>query len=666
MESRSVEASEIIVDSSFGNLQEDSAAIKISKQKLIDLLKKHGIHETNLVENPNVKKEDVIYTLRQAKVKVPEGFFKDLAAELGFPYLKKKEIKKLCRKSDGCQFLTILPYRVIANYMIIPLQINDTTAKIVLENPLNLKAMMVLRCLLGERKVTWIVASSESISMAIERVYQKIHTQKALLDLYYRNPDESAHKVLFPNQKILAVGTLLAVITAILINSALIFAFLFAAVNVAYFIINPVKIYISLRGFKESENVTRISQREIREAEDGELPIYTILVPVYRESKVLPQVMRNIYELDYPKNRLDVKILMEEKDEETLNEARILGLFGKPQTQVEGIPPHEYREFLKIFEPVVVPKADITTKPRACNYGLLRAKGKYCVIYDAEDKPDQDQLKKAAVAFAKAPQKTACLQSKLNFYNAKENLLTRWFSIEYSYWYDYYLSGLDKTDTPIPLGGTSNHFKIDQLRDLGGWDPYNVTEDADLGVRISRRALTTQMLDSYTCEEATVKVQNWIRQRSRWYKGHVQTYLVHMRHPRKLLQDLGWRKFFLFQLTFGGAIFMPIINPFLWLIAALSIFAPWTLSALGALEFLPIQFICLFNLIVGNTVYLLLYTVTCVQKKKYSLVPYALAMPLYWVLISAAAWRGLIQLITRPFYWEKTMHGFAKNVEMKV
>ncbi|MBT0159152.1 glycosyltransferase [Candidatus Bathyarchaeota archaeon A05DMB-2] len=666
MESRSVEAAEITVDADFGNLQEHSEAINISKQKLIDLLKKHGIHETSLVENPHVKKEDVIYTLRKAKVKVPEGFFKDIATELGLSFLKKTEIKKLCRKNDGCQFLTILPYRVIADYRIIPLQITDTTAKIALENPLNFRAMLVLRLLLGERKVTWIVASSESISMAIERVYQKIHTQKALLDLYYRNPDESAHQVLFPNQKILAVGTLLAAITAVIINSALTFAFLFAAVNVAYFIVNPIKIYISLRGFKESENVIRVSQQEITEAEDSELPTYTILVPVYRESKVLPQVMRNIYHMDYPKNKLDVKILMEEKDEETRNEARILGLFGKPQTQVEGIPTQEYREFLKIFEPVVIPKADITTKPRACNYGLLRAIGKYCVIYDAEDKPDQDQLKKAAVAFANAPPKTACLQSKLNFYNAKENLLTRWFSIEYSYWYDYYLSGLDKTDTPIPLGGTSNHFKIDQLRELGGWDPYNVTEDADLGVRISRRALTTKMLDSYTYEEATVTVQNWIRQRSRWYKGHVQTYLVHMRYPRKLLQDLGWKKFFLFQLTFGGAIFMPIINPFLWFIAALSIFTPWTLSALGVLEFLPIQFICLFNLFVGNTVYLLLYAITCLQKKKYGSIPYALTMPLYWVLISAAAWKGLLQLITRPFHWEKTMHGLTKNVEMKV
>ena len=113
---------------------------------------------------------------------------------------------------------------------------------------------------------------------------------------------------------------------------------------------------------------------------------------------------------------------LKEKDEETLNEARKLGLFGDPKTEVDGIPAEEYRGFLEIFEPAVIPKADITTKPRACNYGLLRAKGKYCVIYDADDNPDKDQLKKAAIAFSRSRQEIACLQSKLNFYNAKEKL----------------------------------------------------------------------------------------------------------------------------------------------------------------------------------------------------------------------------------------------------
>lgn len=166
------------------------------------------------------------------------------------------------------------------------------------------------------------------------------------------------------------------------------------------------------------------------------------------------------------------------------------------------------------------------------------------------------------------------------------------------------------------------------------------------------------MLECYTYEEATLSVWSWIKQRSRWYKGHAQTYLVHMRHPVKLLQDLGWKKFLMFQFTFGGSIFMPIINPFLWIISGISLFAPWLFSSL---YLLPIQSICIFNLIVGNSAYLLLYAAACIKTKKYRSLPFALTMPVYWLLISVAALRGLKQLITKPFYWEKTVHGVSKT-----
>ena len=166
-----------------------------------------------------------------------------------------------------------------------------------------------------------------------------------------------------------------------------------------------------------------------------------------------------MYNLNYPKDKLDIKILMEEKDEETINEAKMLGLFGSPQKKVDGISGSEYTEFLKLFDPIIIPSAQITTKPRACNYGLLRAKGEFVVIYDAEDNPDPDQLKKAAIAFLRSNDNLACLQSKLNFYNANENILTKWFSIEYANWFEFYLQGLDYINAPIPLGGTSNHFR---------------------------------------------------------------------------------------------------------------------------------------------------------------------------------------------------------------
>jgi cellulose synthase/poly-beta-1,6-N-acetylglucosamine synthase-like glycosyltransferase len=390
---------------------------------------------------------------------------------------------------------------------------------------------------------------------------------------------------------------------------------------------------------------------------DKELPTYTILIPVFHEAEILAQNLKNMYNLNYPKDKLDIKILMEEKDEETINEAKMLGLFGSPQKKVDGISGSEYTEFLKLFDPIIIPSAQITTKPRACNYGLLRAKGEFVVIYDAEDNPDPDQLKKAAIAFLRSNDNLACLQSKLNFYNANENILTKWFSIEYANWFEFYLQGLDYINAPIPLGGTSNHFRKKSLDELGRWDPYNVTEDADIGIRLARYKMKTEMIDSYTYEEATVNVKSWIRQRSRWYKGHLQTYLVHMRYPRKLLKELGTEQFLKFQLTFGAAIFMPIINPVLWMLTAIGFLMPLAFAGL-----LPnyVQWICLFNFIVGNLSYLLLYVIACVKLKKYRLTPFAILMPAYWALLSIASWRGLIQLIRKPFYWDKTSHGVSK------
>ncbi len=659
MEQRNTETTRIEVNlASVGRKEASTPRLHLDKQQIISLLEKNGVKETKILQNPELRAEDVIPMLRKAKVKIPEAFFQDLAAEVNLPFLSQSEVKRHCRKGHELKFLTVLPYRVMEDYLIIPLDITKTEAELASANPFNRKAMIILQILLGNRKINWHLASSESVGLAVETVYREIHKQNALLDLYYRSPDESAHKVLYQNQKLWIIGAILAVVIAGILNLVVTLAFLFAAINVAYFIINPMKIYISARGFQRSDKTTFISQDQIDNVKNEDLPVYTVLVPVFHEAQVLPHVMRNLYQLDYPKEKLDVKILMEEKDEETLQEARRLGLFGdQPKEMVEGIPAEECREFLEVFDPVVVPRADITTKPRACNYGLLRAKGKLCVIYDAEDNPDKDQLKKAAIAFAAAKDDLACLQSKLNFYNANENVLSRWFSIEYSYWYDFYLEGLDRVDAPIPLGGTSNHFKVDQLRELGGWDPYNVTEDADLGVRISRRKLKTAMLECYTYEEATLKVWSWIKQRSRWYKGHAQTYLVHMRHPKKLLQDVGWRKFLLFQFTFGGSIFMPIINPILWGITAVSLFAPWLF---GSLFLLPIQSICIFNLLVGNSAYLILYVAACVKKKNFRALPFAVTMPAYWTLISVAAWRGLAHLVTKPFYWEKTAHGVTK------
>ena len=501
------------------------------------------------------------------------------------------------------------------------------------------------------------VASSKAVEWAIDNIYSSIHKENAMLDLFNRTPDQSAYRVLYPKQKKIILSLTMVFCICAILSSEITFIVFFAIISLGYFIVNPIKIYISLRGFRGARTPTKITQGEMQWVPDEDLPVYTILIPIFREAKILSQILRNIYALNYPKNKLDIKILLEENDKETIDEAKRLGLFGSPKKIVEGIPRKDYAEFLTPFDPIIIPSAKVTTKPRACNYGLLRAKGELVVIYDAEDKPDVDQLRKAAIIFLRSSDDVVCLQSKLNFYNADENILTKWFSIEYANWYEFYLQGLDWIEAPIPLGGTSNHFRKKGLDELGWWDPYNVTEDADLGLRLARQKQKTELIDSHTYEEATITTKSWIRQRSRWYKGHLQTYLVHMRHPRQLIKDLGAEKFLKFQLTFGTSIFIPLINPILWILTAASLMLPLNLSWLAPGY---LQIICFFNLVAGNISYLSIYVIACVKMKKYRYTPYALLMPLYWVLHSIASWRGLIQLIRNPFYWDKTSHGVTK------
>ncbi len=269
--------------------------------------------------------------------------------------------------------------------------------------------------------------------------------------------------------------------------------------------------------FKTSEH--RVSQEEIDVLQDADLPIYTVLVPMYKEPSIAQKIARTVTHLDYPVDKLDVKLLLEEDDAPT--RAKIAAV-------IDTLPP-----CVEVLIAPSVPKGQPRTKPRACNWGLETARGKYLVIFDAEDKPERDQLKKAVIVFrkleAEKKDKVVCLQAKLNYFNADQNWLTRFFTLEYTTWFDLFLPGLHIVRTPIPLGGTSNHFKTDVLQKIGGWDSFNVTEDCDLGIRLARQGKSTEILDSTTWEEANCQLGNWVRQRSRWVKGYFQSHLVHTR-----------------------------------------------------------------------------------------------------------------------------------------
>jgi len=621
-----------------------------SKDHVLSLLRNEDLDSIALLEGDEITLENIIFYLQKYKFDVDDHFFLTLAGELGLPYLGPEQLREQSHRAPE------LPYGIVKDQLVFLLRITPESVAIATANPFNRRLIQQFETMF-RRRVSIHIASIRAIEVANDIGYHEIHKYRALKGLFDQNPDESAYRVLYPWQRNALLLLFFLLYGLFIIDGIFALVLVFSAINTFYFIFNPVKFYISLRGFS-GQNEFVVTDEEIAALDENTLPVYTILIPLYKEARILPNILKNINKLDYPKDKLDVKILLEEVDTETIAEAERLGLFGNPQAIISPMTLEEYRVFLRIFDPVFIPDADIRTKPRACNHGLYRAKGEFCVIYDAEDAPDPDQLRRAVVLYNRIDPDYACIQARLNYYNPEDNLLTRWFTTEYSYWFDYYLQGLDYVGCPIPLGGTSNHFRTKQLIRLGGWDPYNVTEDADLGIRIARRKLKVGMMDSYTYEEANGHLWNWIRQRSRWNKGYIQTYFVHMRKPKKLLEDLGWKQFFLFQVNFGGNLLLPLLNPLLWLITVLTLTVP---DLLHFSVWILIAVFSITNMFISNLVYVVLHLSASIREKAYHEIPYVLILPLYWVLISIGAWKGLLQILTDPFYWEKTIHGIAKG-----
>ena len=480
------------------------------------------------------------------------------------------------------------------------------------------------------------------VQAALHRRYGQEYLSRSRSELLELRPEDSARALLSRGQKILlaflagllAVSLLrLPLLTAIVLNTLS---------QVAYMILTLFKLWIFRRPAAARVEM-EVAEDDLAALDEASLPPYTVFVPLRSETSVLPVLTQALQSLDYPKDRLDVKLLLEEDDPETIAAVSRAGLPG-------------------FIEMVVLPAADPRTKPKACNYGLQDARGDYVVIYDAEDIPDPLQLKKAIVAFRKAGPEVGCVQAKLSFFNKEQNLLTRWFTTEYAMWFGLLLPGLQVSRMPIPLGGTSNHLRTDVLQEIGAWDPYNVTEDADLGVRLYKAGYRTVIVDSDTLEEANSDFVNWVRQRSRWVKGYIQTWLVHMRHPVRLWRELGPRGFLGFQAMVAGTPFTFLMNPLYWVMTTM-----WFLVAWGLVQqVFPswLYYMGMGNLLLGNFMFAYLNMVAAYRRGDDELVKYAVFAPLYWGLMSVAAAKALIQIVSRPSHWEKTVHGLA-DVEME-
>ena len=376
-----------------------------------------------------------------------------------------------------------------------------------------------------------------------------------------------------------------------------------------------------------------------------EWPSYSILVPLYREAAVVADLVAALSKIDYPKDKLNIHLLIEADDHETWQALATLRLPA-------------------FFSVVSIPVQGPRTKPKALNYALAFVQSEMVVIYDAEDRPHPLQLKEAAIRMAKGGPDLACLQGRLAIDNEASTFLTRQFAIEYASLFDGLLPYLTARSLPIPLGGTSNHFRTSILKQLCGWDPFNVTEDADLGIRLTRLGYRTEILKTETWEEAPEYYSAWLKQRTRWFKGWMQTLLVHSRNPQQLLSDLGMVRFYIFQVILGGLLISTLIHP-LYILTFASTFLIFFTSG----ETLPGFFWLMLsmnslNLILGYIAPMLLGYSKSRKRYGYGFFP-ILAMPLYWLMMTPAAWRALFQLFDKPFLWEKTTHGVSRERDAK-
>ncbi|SFA98386.1 Glycosyltransferase, catalytic subunit of cellulose synthase and poly-beta-1,6-N-acetylglucosamine synthase [Rhizobium sp. NFR07] len=385
----------------------------------------------------------------------------------------------------------------------------------------------------------------------------------------------------------------------------------------------------------------RMRRREMVEPvpmPSGLLPRYTVMVALYREAEMAGQLVGSLKRLDWPVSLIDIKLVCEADDEETITALEAVGL-----------PPQ--------FEIVRVPPIGPRTKPKALTYALASARGELLAIYDAEDRPHPQQLREAFARFHHGPAELACLQAPLIITNARASWLSALFSLEYSALFRGLLPMLGRQRMPLPLGGTSNHFRTALLKAVGGWDPYNVTEDADMGLRLSRMGYRSDVLTRQTLEDAPVEFSVWMAQRARWFKGWLQTWLVLMRDPGRLMREMGFLPFLTFQLLVGGmlvsALLHPLIFVFLWLGASAMLDAPRDDLPLGVITLFVMDFV---NILGSYLIFLGLGVGSMIDHEKRLLGWRWVFVPFYWLMISLASWRAVIELRTRPFHWNKTPH----------
>ena len=513
----------------------------------------------------------------------------------------------------------------------IPWRYLDDRIIIVIEDPFQAAAARTA-CGLDGYNVAVALAPSDTIRDVLEACYRSELEQQARSAC----PQAMSCRDMGAGRLRLLTATALAAITLAAVTAPqLLFWILFGWIIIANASISLMRLAALVARLLPGGHPRPLQKAVPRLSAFRDLPVISLLVPLHKEDTVLPALMTHLNGLDYPRELLDVKLLVEEND--TLTQKAIRHL-----------------QFTDRVDVVLVPENTLKTKPRALNYGLNFCRGEIIGILDAEDRPEVDQLQHVIEHLHYAPPHVACVQGNLDFYNARHNWLSRCFTLEYAIWFRILLAGMRRLNLPVPLGGTTVYFRRRILERIGGWDAHNVTEDADLGMRVARMGYTCEILPSTTWEEANCRALPWIRQRSRWLKGFMMTWLTHMRRPRQLLAELGIPGFIAFQTIFLGGATAYLSIPILWALWIAFAFADPTIF-LGGTE--TIWRVAFASMIIGQAVMLSICIAAACTGGKRHLLPWIITLPFYWPLGALATLKALVEMLFVPFYWDKTRHG---------
>ncbi|HEX2216066.1 MAG TPA: glycosyltransferase family 2 protein [Xanthobacteraceae bacterium] len=558
-----------------------------------------------------------------------ERYFRSLAFSLGLTFAELDTVPRdLCPLSDECLMLA-------ARAGMLPLVLDDEIVWVIARPGAGARHLISLVRQNPELRRYILITSPIHIRRFVERHGVTILARNAAEWLCSTHPLYSAATRTWRMPAVVGGGlTLLA--AGCVLAPTLTITLLQAAISIVFLAWTGMRIVAAVRAPRPAPAAAALA--------DSALPVFTVVLALYREAAALPGLIEALHALDYPREKLDVKLVLEADDPKTYFAAKLFAS-GPP------------------FEIIFAPASGPRTKPKALNTALPFARGDFLVIYDAEDRPESDQLRRAVEAFrADNSGNLACVQARLTIDNTADGWLPALFTAEYAGLFDVLLPGLAARGLPIPLGGSSNHFRTSVLRQAGGWDPYNVTEDADLGTRLARLGYRVDVIASSTYEEAPVALDIWLKQRTRWFKGWIQTWCVHMREPRRLWRELGTGGFVTFQLMLVGTVLAALLQPvaLALLVGSLAgVAAPFATT-----EGFPgtaLTYLHWGALASGYVMSIVLACAGLVRRRLLSMLWQLPLMIPYWLLLSVAAWRAVFHLARSPYLWEKTEHGLART-----